>query len=258
MKNSKAVKIVLAVVLVLVLIFLLMQCSGSGSGDAEPTVAETTVATEQTEAPIPTETEEEKEENEDAFTGSVTQKGAPALKGKLVIWDMVDEDIDLDPKDLTEEEKDIVVCEVPAEKLMMVPFAGRTGAEEEIQKNLEAAYTEILEAGTLAELTEDMKQAAEDSKMDLQKLVVRDLVDITLDEEYDAVLNEEENYIALTFELNLAEGEKLIVMTRTASEGAEAQWTAISGDEILYHEDGTVTVAFEALCPVAFVVEGRA
>lgn len=255
----KNVRNFLAMVLALVMVLSMAACGGTAPEETKaPTEAATEAATEEvetTEAPIPTATEEEQEMNEDIFTDSVTQKGEPAIKGKLVIWDMVDDDIDLDPKDLTEEEKDIVVCEVPVEKLKMVAFAKRAGTE--VQENLEAAYNEILKADTLADLDDDMAEAAEESKMDLEKLVVRDLVDITLDPEYDAVLNEEENYIALTFELNLAEGEKLIVMTRTVEEDGEIDWEVISGDEILYNADGTVTVAFEELCPVAFVVEGN-
>ena len=247
MKNSKTLKIVLAAVLVLVLILLLMQCTGGKTGPDDGTQAtETTGAPETTEVPIPSETGTEPAETEEAFTPSVSQKGAPPLRGRLVIRDKVDGIIDLENP-----EKDRVVCEVPDEKLHMLPFGDRDGAE------LEDAYREILEAGTLADLSGEMEQAALDSGMDLQKLVVRDLVDIRLDPEYNDVLNLEENYLALSFGLDLK--EKLIVMARITEEtdgGPESRWDVISGDRIRYLVDGTVTVAFEQLCPVAFVVEG--
>ena len=167
----KKLRNLLAMVLAMVMVLSLAACGGAPEA---PETTETTAAAEttvpETEAPIPSEPEETEapEMNEDIFTDSVSQKGAPAIKGKLVIWDMVDDEIDL-----LEQDKDKVVCEVPAEKLHLIPFAERT----ETEKDLEDAYNEILNAATLADLDDDMTEAAQESGMDLQKLVVRDLVE---------------------------------------------------------------------------------
>ena len=244
---KKIVKVTLAVVIIVTMGLLLVQCGGQEQKPAEPTqpAESTAAATEETEVPIPTETEddEEKEDNEDIFTPSVVQKGAPAISGKLVIWDMVDEVIDL------EGDKDEVVCEVSGEKLEIVPFADRLKVSEEVKAALEDAYTEITEAGDLTELSEAVAEAIEAAEVDVEKLVVRDLVDITLDEEYNAVLEEEDKYIVLTFTLDLEEDQPLVVLYRDAEDG----WKV--AEPMLFHDNGTVSVAFPELCPVAFVVE---
>ena len=220
---------------------------------AETTAAAAEAATEAVEAVV-VETKEAAatetpaaEKAEDAFTPSVSQKGAPAVSGELVIWDRVDEKVDL------LQDKDKAVMEVPADKLTLTAFADRANAGEDVKTALENAYQQIVYAKSLTEVAADLEEALKETGLKAEQLVVRDLVDITLDPEYEKTLEEEPNYIALTFEMDLQEGETLIVLHNVEGD----QWETISGENIVFTEDGKAVVAFNSLSPVAFAVAAK-
>ena len=215
MKNAKIIAMMLAVVLVL-------------SGFAMNAMA----AENKAAAPV---------------TPSVAQKGVPELKGDLVIWDRVDGKVDL------LQDKDKVVKEIPADKLALVAFGSRAEAGKEVKEALENAYKQIVDAKALTELSSDLEAVLKETGLKADQLVVRDLIDITLDPEYAKILAEEPNYIALSFALGLEEGETLIVLHNVEGD----QWETISGDSIAHGENGETVVAFDSLSPVAFVVAAK-
>ena len=254
----KNVKTVLALVLALVMAMSLMACgnkvptetSAAAAETVNEAAAETTAATDAieevpsvTQQDVPSVTQQDVPSVTQQNVPSVTQNDAPALDGSFVIREMAGEKINLDT--------DKVVAEVPAEALHVVGFNGRNEAAEDVKTVLENAYKAITEAENLAALSEDVTAAAEDCGLTVDQLAVRDLVDITLDEEYAKILADEKNYIVLTFGLDMAEDEAVFAL-----HGLEdGTWETIFGENIIREEDGKVSVVFKTLSPVAVVVK---
>ena len=203
----------------------------------------------------------------DKFTPSVEQKEAPTIvapktehkvdgkpalvvkdkKGEVIAADKV-ETVKVTPvssfKKKAEDKKDDTKTTEPTEPL--------TKEEAAIQESLEKAYTEIVEAKSLDVIAPELPNVMKDLKIEtkVEDLVVQDLINITLPEEMAKALEVEGNTIDMTFEMKIEEGKQLIVMVQ----GADGKWVVIAGDAIVVNDDGTVTIAFNVVGNVAFVI----
>lgn len=107
----------------------------------------------------------------------------------------------------------------------------------------------------------DVYEQIVDGSMELpleDDYVVRDLVDVSWKKE-DCVepehghkewLQEEDTTISVTFDMGVDEDVEVIVLVYIDGEWVEAESVVNNGD-------GTITVVFEDICPVAFCVEER-
>ncbi len=102
-----------------------------------------------------------------------------------------------------------------------------------------------------------------------KEYVIRDMVDISYkyndcrtqeshDNKHEA-LKEVGKTLTVVFDMDLAKDEKIIVLVYIENEKArtaEGQW--VPAEKVVNNGDGTLTVEFEDICPVAFVVEKTA
>ncbi len=90
--------------------------------------------------------------------------------------------------------------------------------------------------------------------IDPEKMVIRDLVDISYfctdkcDKNHAEELKKDGVTVTVTFELGVSAEDAVVVMSYVGGE-----W--ILAEKITNNGDGTVTVVFEDLCPVAIAVE---
>ena len=178
-----------------------------------------------------------------SFTPSVEQKPAPQVK-----VDTVDEKGD--PAILIYDEKDEVTHTTEVPNLVVVPYAERETAAPSMEEALNSAYEQIDKAENLGVLVPELNDAAKEAGVAVEDLVVRDLFDMALDQESLDVLKESGNYVVIKFELALAEGEQLFVLQNLEGEN----WQMIPADLVVVNDDGTVSVTFYDLAPVAFAV----
>ena len=182
------------------------------------------------------------------FTPSVEQKGAPGISA---VTDSKGEQVAavINEKDGKE------VAGVPVADLVVTPMAEASKAAPEVKEMLENAFKQISEAKSLAELSPEIADVLAQVKSDakVEDLVVRDLVDVSLSEEMMAVLKESGNSITLTFQLGLKEGETLLVLHNFEGD----KWETIPADKVVRQDNGDVTVTFDSLSPVAFVVNAK-
>lgn len=147
-----------------------------------------------------------------------------------------------------------VVKSVPTGNLEITPLADaqKEGSQvsPEIKKNLNNAYDQIQKSKTLADLAPEIKNALKDTGIKVEDLVVRDLVDISLSEEYAETLKQEGNKITITFKLGLKPDEMLLVLHNYEAD----KWEMIPADRVVILKDGSARVTFDSLSPVAFVV----
>lgn len=186
------------------------------------------------------------------FTPSVEQKGAPSV---VTVKDSNQNDVVA----LIQDESQNEVYGVPAGKLIVTPFAEAEKAGAEIEKMLTDAYKQITEAKTLGDLTTDLNDAVAKLKEEMgikelkvEDLVVRDLIDVSLDAELKAQYLKDGNTISVTFDLGMKADEPLLVLHNYEAD----KWEVIANDHVVRHENGNVTVTFDSLSPVAFVVDG--
>lgn len=136
--------------------------------------------------------------------------------------------------------------------IVITPLAEADSAPlEEIAEMLKNAHQEILSAGDLAELCAalDARAAAIDPSCTAEDFVVRDLFDVTLTGTAKEMLKNGA-YLELIFDIDL-EAEELppVVIYKCPGD----QWSALEQQQVLNNGNGTVTVRFNKLCPVAFL-----
>ena len=142
---------------------------------------------------------------------------------------------------------------VPAADIIVTPLADAEKASDGIREDLEAAYNSIAGAAALTEAVPTLEQALEERKADVKAddLVVRDLVNVTLTQEYAEDLALTGHNITLNFKLGMNPGDFLMVMCFV-----DGQWVILDADQVEILEDGTVNVTFrEQIGTIAFVVE---
>lgn len=179
------------------------------------------------------------------FTPSVQGKNAPDVvitedeNGNEVVANIIDESGD-------------VIEQVYTTEITITPVSKSDEAPEEIKGALDKAYQQINSAASLTELVPEMPEFLGNISDDLivENLVVRDLFDVTVDEETKALL-EAGNSIQLSFKLGVAADEFVVCLHNYS----EDLWEVIDNDKVKNNGDGTVTVEFTSLSPIAFAVQ---
>ncbi len=170
-------------------------------------------------------------------TPSVEQKGGLAVdaKAELVVTDAEGKTIESDD----------------FASLVVTAMSDIKNLAPEVKEQMEKAFTQISEAKSLAEVAPKLADVLKELKVEtpVEDLVVRDLFHVAVSEKLAKVLETEGNVLPVSFKLDLAEGEQLIVLVQNA----EGEWLIVSGDAVVA-ENGLVTVSFPCVGPVAFIV----
>ena len=183
---------------------------------------------------------------EAGFVKSITDKGAPDI--------VADEDGNIG-KILGDDGAEYVDCCLDC--VIITPVAeAETSTEipEDAKELLLQVYDELCDPDTklseiFDDLNDDVKAALGEDK-DADDLVIRDLFDITgLCSELKS-LPKDGCSIDLTFDLSV--GKDVLVLGMIYYDG---EWKQL---DLANNGDGTVTVQFTELCPVAFLVPGSA
>lgn len=183
------------------------------------------------------------------FVPSITNKGAP----EIVIT--IDDDgnliggiYDADGNLLSKEYEDcIVITSVSdADKSKDIP--------KKAKEILKDAYEELNEKGSkLSELCPELNDIVKEKfgdDYDADDLVVRDLFDVTSQcDNIDKYLNGGDNTFEITFKLPLSASEFVTAMVYV-----DGEWKVVP--KVVNNGNGTVTVSFNEICPVAFLVPG--
>lgn len=184
------------------------------------------------------------------FVESITNKGAP----ELVVVDYVDGKpvvghvVDADGNELSTE---LIEC------LNITSIAeAETDPDitDEAKETLLAAYEELKNSGAnLSDICPDLDTVVKE-KWDKNKtandLVVKDLFDISdLCDDINTYLPQHGATLDLTFDLGIGAGIFVAAMVYV-----DGKWEPVV--DAINNGDGTVTVSFDKLCPVAFLVPG--
>ena len=154
---------------------------------------------------------------------------------------------------------DGTTVEVKADSIVVTPVTDIKDAPAEVKEALEKADKQIKEVKDLKEMVPDIVDVLKEvnkvkgTDVKTEQLVVRDLFDVTLDEEAKAILAEG-GEIALTFGVEVADDEILIVLHNYEGD----KWETIPNDRVKVNADGTVEVTFTSLSPIAFVTADKA
>jgi len=156
-----------------------------------------------------------------AATKSPTQSGAPAV--------------------ISPAQNGAPVAEV---KATVTPLVELDKAPAEVKAAMEAA-NEALAEGDLSKVAAVTTALAENkSEVKAENLVVSDLFYVSVEEN----ANKE---VTLTFKVSgIKAGQYLMVMVFI-----DGEWVVIDEDKVLMTKDGEVTVTFDQVGPVAFIVE---
>lgn len=183
-----------------------------------------------------------------SFTPSVEQKEAPTLStmtddsGNAVVAIIRDADGN-------------EVQGVTASDLVITPVAKAGEADAAISETLTAAYEQIQNAETLADLVPTIGDflTALGSEAAVEDLVVRDVFDVTVTGAAAEYLAQEGNTITFRFDLGISPSALLLVLHNYSG----SDWEIIADDKVVQNADGTVDVTFDSLSPIAFVVDGK-
>ena len=156
------------------------------------------------------------------FVPSISYKDSPDIVGTPEITD--------------KEDKEVVGAQV-----VITPVSDALNTKEEDRTEGEAQLVEVFEQLT----TGDMKMPVPGADGTEKVFVVRDLFDVSID--FGTEEPVEEVNIAITFDLGIAADAEVAVMF------FDGTW--ISVENIKNNGDGTVTVIFDKVGPVAFCVE---
>lgn len=182
------------------------------------------------------------------FVDSVEQKPAPSVE---TVTDASGNEVSAIIQDASGNE----VHGVTADQMSITPVSDLASAPAEIREQLEAAYEQIQNAASVANLVPDVDVAsllsAIGSSSSVEDLVVRDVFDVSVSGEAAEFLAQEGNAITIRFQLNIAPSSTLLVLHNY--EGSN--WEVIDNDKVVINNDGSVDVTFDSLSPVAFVVD---
>lgn len=186
------------------------------------------------------------------FTSSIENKGAPSV---TMMTDQSGQQAAAIIKDADGNE----VIGVPDGDLIVTPIAKAHEASSDIREKLENAYGQIKSAATLDDLAAGLSNAVHQLSSGVVPeyadfngdLVVRDIFDVSVYGTYADYLAIEGNTITVTFDLGLDSNAFLAVLHNYS----DSNWELISSDRIERHSNGNVSVTFDSLSPVAFVVD---
>ena len=146
-----------------------------------------------------------------------------------------------------------VVKYVPEGELLITAYSEKDAAEiADITNTLNAAY-EQLSTALITELNPGVEGYVQgiDPEIKADELVVRDLFDARLTEEYAEYLEPEGNTIEINFNANVEEGTFLMVMANSDIYN-QPVWDIIPAAKTV----GVVARSFNYLCPIIFVAQG--
>lgn len=183
------------------------------------------------------------------FTSIVTAKQAPAVvtttteSGEEVAAIIYDEN-----------DEEVIGIEVG--DLIVTPLSEAEEAEETISTALTSAYDQIQSVTTLDELSDDLESElrSQSSDVAVEDLVVYHLFDVTVNGTVADYLAVEGHYVKIRFDLGLSLDDILIVLHNYK----DNLWETIGSDRIERHDDGSVSVTFYSLSPVAFITNTSA
>lgn len=141
---------------------------------------------------------------------------------------------------------------VPVNEIVITPYLLRNSADDEARNYLNTAFYELSHAKKLSDLCPGLDEVAADLKpgADSSALVVSELFDLSVSEKYlELYLN---GVISFTFKTESKYGDNdPIVIHRLA--GEDSNWITVDPSGVVDNGDGTITVNFKGLCPVAFL-----
>ena len=151
------------------------------------------------------------------------------------------------------------VIQLPMSSIKVTPTTDAENLPAAVKEMLDNAAKQIKEAKSLADIIPDIVDVLKDvnerlgTKFTVDQLVVRDLFDVTLDDEARAIL-ENGGSVDITFDVPVAEDEALMVIHNYEGD----KWETIPDDKVKVNsEDETVQVTFTSLSPIAFVVADK-
>lgn len=139
--------------------------------------------------------------------------------------------------------------------LVVTPVSKASEASSpEAAARLQEAYKQVQAAKTLTDLAPEIGTILMQMPGDLSadKLVVRDLFDVSVDEETQALLDAG-NSITVSMEANIAEGRALVVL-----QFVDDTWTVIDPENVVINADGTVSITLDTAGTLAFATENDA
>lgn len=182
------------------------------------------------------------------FVPSITNKGAPEL---IVIDTINGKDVvgfitDADGNKISTEYIDCLIISSITDALNDKELP--EGVKEELLK----VYDEFVEGAKISELCPELTDIVKE-KWDKDKtpddLVIKDLFDVTdTCDDISKHLNGE-GVLDLTFDVGIASGSFITAMVYV-----DGKWVPVK--DCINNGDGTVTVKFDQICPVAFLVPG--
>lgn len=145
------------------------------------------------------------------------------------------------------------VASIPVGALTVTPVSAAQQADAAIKNSLTAAYDQ-LNSTALDTIVPELGKAVQNysAEMTIEDLVVRDLFDVSLDEAAMQQFRESGNTIKIQFDVNLPSDTLLLVLHNI--EGTS--WELISDEKVVRNGDGSVTVEFDSLSPIAFLTDG--
>ena len=180
------------------------------------------------------------------FTSSVTGKSAPET---VTTTNSSGETVAAIIYDANGKE----AASIPVGSLTVTPVSEAKTANASVSKQLTAAYEQLQTTpldSIAPALTESVKTYS--PQMTVEDLVVRDLFDVSLDDSAKEQLAKNGNAIKIQFALNLPSDALLLVLHNT--EGTT--WELIADNKVVRNSDGSVTVEFDSLSPIAFLTDG--
>jgi len=180
------------------------------------------------------------------FTSSVTGKSAPET---VTTTNSSGETVAAIIYDANGKE----TASIPVGSLTVTPVSEAKTANASVSKQLTAAY-EQLKTTPLVSIAPALADAVKtySPQMTVEDLVVRDLFDVSLDNSAKEQLAKNGNAIKIQFALNLPSDALLLVLHNT--EGTT--WELIADNKVVRNSDGSVTVEFDSLSPIAFLTDG--
>lgn len=140
-------------------------------------------------------------------------------------------------------------------------------AQKIVAGNQQASELENAIAGNLVVAYQEVKQEWEDEKdvqnvlndkadglderLDSSIFVVSDLFDITLTGSLEDKLFANGNYLKVTLRLTGLDADDLFIVMHKKE--ATQKWTVVPDEQIENNGDGTITVLFDSLCPIAIL-----
>lgn len=139
---------------------------------------------------------------------------------------------------------------ISPEDLKVTSLAGGADVDPEILKILTSAYEQLQGVKSLDELVPDIGSVLDKLApgIAVQDLVIRDLFDVTISPEAAALLAAG-GTVEFQFELGIGPDEQMLVLHNLKG----TEWEVIDPERVINRGDGTLSVQFGSLSPIAFV-----